>query len=59
MTIGFNYNANQSQWLMLGPGLIDWVTAGAHLGLYRNYATLHVDDHVHLRQHVEHRDPRE
>ena len=44
MTIGFNYNQNQSQWLMLGPGLIDWVTAGAHLGLYRNYATLHVDD---------------
>ena len=44
MTIGFNYNQNQSHWLMLGPGLIDWVTGGAHLGLYRNYASLHVDD---------------
>ena len=44
MTLGFNYNLNMTQWLMLGPGLIDWVTGGAHLGLYRNYSTLHVDD---------------
>jgi len=44
MTIGFNYNANMTQWLLLGPGLIDWVTGGAHLGLYRNYSTIHVDD---------------
>ncbi|MGO9873049.1 MAG: fibronectin type III domain-containing protein [Acidimicrobiia bacterium] len=44
MTIGFNYNQNMTQWLLLGPGLIDWVTGGAHVGLYRNYATIHVDD---------------
>ena len=44
MTIGFNYNANMTQWLLLGPGLIDWVTGGAHVGLYRNYSTIHVDD---------------
>ena len=44
LTVGFNYNHIQTQWLLLGPGLIDWVTAGMHLGLYRNYATIHVDD---------------
>jgi len=44
LTIGFNYNAHMSQWLLLGPGLIDWVTGDAHLGLYRNYSTTHVDD---------------
>jgi len=44
MTVGFNYNQYQSQWLLLGPGLIDWVTGDAHVGLYRNYATVHVDD---------------
>jgi len=44
LTLGFNYNLNMTQWLLLGPGLIDWVTGGAHVGLYRNYSTLHVDD---------------
>ena len=44
LTIGVNYNLNQTQWLLLGPGLIDWVTGGTHLGLYRNYATIHIDD---------------
>ena len=44
MTVNFNYNLNMTQWLLLGPGLIDWVTTGAHVGLYRNYSTIHVDD---------------
>ena len=44
MTINFNYNQYMTQWLLLGPGLIDWVTGATHLGLYRNYSTLHVDD---------------
>jgi hypothetical protein len=44
LTIGFNYNANQLQWLILGPDLIDWVTGGEHLGLYRNYIGQDVDD---------------
>ena len=44
MTINFNYNQFMTQWLLLGPGLINWVTGATHLGLYRNYSTLHVDD---------------
>jgi len=44
LTIGFDYNANQLQWLILGPALIDWVTQGTHLGLYRNYLGQDVDD---------------
>ncbi|HEY3943029.1 MAG TPA: hypothetical protein VGL60_11175, partial [Acidimicrobiales bacterium] len=44
LSIDFNYNASQLQWLVLGPGLIDWVTGGTHLGLYRNYIGEDVDD---------------
>ena len=44
LTIGFDYNATYTQWLLLGPGLIDWVTGGAHLGLYRNYVEMDIDD---------------
>ncbi|MGO9878544.1 MAG: Ig-like domain repeat protein [Acidimicrobiales bacterium] len=44
LTIGFDYNASQLQWLILGPELIDWVTGGEHLGLYRNYIGQDVDD---------------
>ncbi|HEY3941542.1 MAG TPA: hypothetical protein VGL60_03580, partial [Acidimicrobiales bacterium] len=44
MTLDFNYNATDIQWLILGPALIDWVTGGVHLGLYRNYIGQDVDD---------------
>ena len=44
MTVGMAYNANQTQWLLLGPGLIDWVTADAHLGEYRHYVEMDIDD---------------
>jgi hypothetical protein len=44
LTVGFNYNQFMTQWLLLGPGLIDWVTGAAHVGLYRNYSTVHIDD---------------
>ena len=44
LTVGFNYNQYMTQWLLLGPGLIDWVTGAAHVGLYRNYSTVHIDD---------------
>ncbi len=44
LTIGFDYNATYTQWLLLGPGLIDWVTGGVHLGLYRNYVEMDIDD---------------
>ena len=35
LSLNFNYNANQLQWLLLAPGLIDWVTQDTHLGLSR------------------------
>ena len=30
LTVGFNYNQYMTQWLLLGPGLIDWVTGATH-----------------------------
>ncbi|QMU73013.1 Ig domain-containing protein [Streptacidiphilus sp. P02-A3a] len=44
LALGFDYNAAQTQWLLLAPGLIDWVTQGMHLGLYRNYVEMDIDD---------------
>jgi len=44
LALTFNYNASSRQWLLLGPGLIDWVTQNTHLGLYRNYFGQDVDD---------------
>ncbi len=40
----FAYNQYQTQWHVLSRGLVDWVTQNAHLGLFRNYASLHLDD---------------
>ena len=36
LALNFDYNASQLQWLLLAPGLINWVTQDTHLGLYRN-----------------------
>jgi Putative Ig domain len=44
LALNFDYNANQIQWLLLAPGLINWVTQDTHLGLYRNYFGQDVDD---------------
>ncbi len=44
LALNFDYNASQLQWLLLAPGLINWVTQNAHLGLYRNYFGQDVDD---------------
>ena len=44
LSLNFDYNANQLQWLMLAPGLINWVTQDTHLGLYRNYFGQDIDD---------------
>jgi hypothetical protein len=44
LTLTFDYNTNQTQWLLLAPGLINWVTDDLHLGLYRNYFGEDVDD---------------
>ena len=44
LALNFDYNASQLQWLLLAPGLINWVTQGTHLGLYRNYFGQDIDD---------------
>ncbi len=44
LSMGFDYNAAQIQWLLLAPGLVDWVTGGLHLGQYRNYVEMDIDD---------------
>jgi hypothetical protein len=44
LSLNFDYNANQLQWLVLSPGLINWVTQDTHLGLYRNYFGQDIDD---------------
>ena len=44
LSLFFNYNSDQLQWLLLAPGLINWVTKDTHLGLYRNYFGQDIDD---------------
>src|SRR6266567_218755 len=44
LALNFDYNSNQTQWLLLAPGLINWVTQDTHLGLYRNYFGQDIDD---------------
>ena len=44
LALNFDYNSTQLQWLLLAPGLINWVTQNTHLGLYRNYFGQDVDD---------------
>ena len=44
LSLYFNYNADQIQWLLLAPGLINWVTQGTHIGMYRNYVEMDIDD---------------
>jgi len=44
LALNFDYNANMIQWLLLAPGLINWVTQDTHLGLSRNYFGQDIDD---------------
>jgi hypothetical protein len=44
VVLTFNYNSAMTQWRLLAPGLIRWVTKGVHLGYNRNYLSNHVDD---------------
>jgi len=44
LALNFDYNASLLQWLLLAPGLINWVTQDVHLGLYRNYFGEDIDD---------------
>ena len=42
LTFAFNYH--QQQFRLLAHGVVDWLTHGIHLGYWRNYLTVHVDD---------------
>ena len=44
LALNFDYNSSQLQWLLLAPGLINWVTQDTHLGLYRNYFGQDIND---------------
>ena len=44
LELNFDYNAASLQFLLLAPGLVDWVTQNTHLGLYRNYFGEDIDD---------------
>ena len=44
LSLFFNYNSADTQWLLLAPGLVNWVTQGTHLGEYRNYVEMDIDD---------------
>src|SRR5664280_2470417 len=44
LSLTFDYNATMLRWLLLAPGLINWVTQDTHLGLYRNYFGQDIDD---------------
>ncbi len=38
------FDATFNQFRALGPGIVDWMTRGVHLGENRNYFTVQVDD---------------
>jgi hypothetical protein len=44
LVLSFSYNAAQVQFRLLAPGIVGWATRGVHLGLHRNYFSVHVDD---------------
>ncbi|MCX4745638.1 putative Ig domain-containing protein [Kitasatospora sp. NBC_01287] len=44
LALTFNYSPTMLPWLLLAPGLINWVTQNTHLGLYRNYFGQDIDD---------------
>jgi len=44
LVMTFAYNAAQEQFGLLGHGIVTWLTGGVHLGHYRNYLSVNVDD---------------
>jgi hypothetical protein len=44
LALNFDYSSTMLQWLLLAPGLINWVTSDTHLGLDRNYVEMNIDD---------------
>jgi hypothetical protein len=44
LVLTFTYETDSRQLQVLAPGLVAWLTRGAHLGLDRSYLAVHVDD---------------
>ncbi|WP_215452103.1 hypothetical protein [Streptomyces sp. ATCC 21386] len=44
LVVTFVYNQYQQQFRLLARGIVEWMTAGVHLGATRNYFAVHVDD---------------
>ncbi|MEO3786513.1 hypothetical protein ABGB12_24575 [Actinocorallia sp. B10E7] len=44
MVLTFSANTHQTQFRTLAHGLVTWLTKGVHLGLNRQYFSVHVDD---------------
>ncbi|HLL69634.1 MAG TPA: hypothetical protein VK453_28545 [Micromonosporaceae bacterium] len=44
LVMTFAYSGAQQQFRLLAPGIVEWATGGVHLGLRRNYFSVHVDD---------------
>ena len=44
LVMSFAFNHNQQQFRLLAHGVVDWLTHGVHLGYWRNYFAVHVDD---------------
>ncbi len=44
MFLTFSGYSAQTHMRLLGPGIIEWLSNGTHLGLVRNYLGVHIDD---------------
>ncbi len=44
MVATFNYGPDQQHFLLLSHGIVTWLTRGVHLGTFRQYFSVHVDD---------------
>jgi hypothetical protein len=44
LVINFAYDYNQPHYHVMAHGIVDWVTRGVHLGYWRNYFSMHIDD---------------
>ncbi len=44
MFLTFDVNISQTHFRLLVPGIIEWLSRGTHLGLSRNFLSVHADD---------------
>ncbi|MGD9525701.1 MAG: hypothetical protein AB7V44_02810 [Pseudonocardia sp.] len=44
LVLTFSFDATSIQLATLGPGLVEWLTRGTHLGLRRSWLAVHIDD---------------